>query len=92
MFGRLVNQPVKLGWLGGLLYIEVHAPLEEDAVSDQQLMRVAVDRIYEKLAERGTAIDGSALSLAVQQKTGMPVLLSKTAPDPAAAEQSPAVE
>jgi len=88
----LVNQPIKLGWLGELLYIEVHAPLEEDAVSDRQLMRMAVDRIYERLAERDTAIDGAQLSLAVRQKTGMPVLLSRTAPAAAGMEPSPTAQ
>jgi len=89
---QLVNQPIKLGWVGGMLYIEVHVPLEEDSVGDQGLMRSAVDQIYAKIADRGTAIDGSALSLAVQQKAGMPVLISRTAPGPAGADRSPTAE
>ncbi len=30
---ELVNQPVKLGWQADTLYLEVHPPLEEDALS-----------------------------------------------------------
>ncbi len=29
---RIVSQPVKVGWFGGKLYLEVHEPLEEDQV------------------------------------------------------------
>ena len=32
---RIVNQPIKLGWIGDDLYLEVHPPLEEGGASEE---------------------------------------------------------
>lgn len=32
---RIVNQPIKLGWVGDDLYLEVHPPLEEGGASEE---------------------------------------------------------
>ncbi len=80
---QIVNQPIKLGWVGDLLFIEVHAPLEEDNAGTEELMRQAVDLISAEIANRPTAIDGSDLSKAVEEQTGIPVLISRAAPSPA---------
>ena len=43
---RIVNQPVKVGWEEGRLFLEVHPPLEEDQSGRQQPGRhsLAADR------------------------------------------------
>jgi L,D-transpeptidase ErfK/SrfK len=74
---HLVNQPVKLGWAAGTLYMEVHQPLDEDRMSYEQLLDSAMDLIEKKTTGREVAIDGAALRQALQQPTGIPVAISK---------------
>ncbi len=49
---RLVNQPVKLGWIGDDLYMEVHQPLDEDRMSYGELRDLAMGLIDKKTASR----------------------------------------
>lgn len=74
---HLVNQPVKLGWAAGTLYMEVHQPLDEDRMSYEQLLDSAMDLIEKKTKGREVTIDGAALRQALQQPTGIPVAISK---------------
>ncbi|MGX2040357.1 L,D-transpeptidase family protein [Methylocaldum sp. MU1018] len=75
---HLVNQPVKLGWSGGALYMEVHQPLDEDRMTYEQLLDSAMDMIQKKTAGRRIVLDGAALKQALQQPTGIPVVISKS--------------
>ncbi|QSA99058.1 L,D-transpeptidase family protein [Methylococcus sp. EFPC2] len=75
---QLVNQPVKLGWLGDRLYIEVSQPLDEDSVSYHELLSTALGLIEKKTAQRPFALDGVALRQAIEKPSGIPVLISST--------------
>ena len=85
LFGRIavgtpveiVNQPVKLGWLRDVLYIEVHPPLEEDEQGIGELRRLALDLLAQADAERPFRLSGSDLETALQQRTGIPVPISR---------------
>jgi L,D-transpeptidase ErfK/SrfK len=86
----LVNQPIKLGWVGDELYIEVSEPLDEDRTSYQDLLAKANSLIEKKTATRPVAIDREALSAAIKAPTGIPVAISHSggyaveqAPEPA---------
>jgi len=72
----LVNQPIKLGWVGEQLYIEVSQPLDEDRMSYEQLLSTAMSLIEKKTAKKPIALDGAALRKALEQPTGIPVLIS----------------
>lgn len=85
---QLINQPIKLGWLADSLFIELHPPLEENEeeyADYMQKVREAIAHFLQKshndkrisLARRNVVIDELALELAVFQKNGFPVLISK---------------
>ena len=83
---QLVNQPIKLGWLAGSLFIELHPPLDEDLEQYQDYMRSVLDAIADFLADERNAgamdsvdvsLSGSALRQAVEEQSGMPVLISR---------------
>ncbi len=73
----LVNQPVKLGWHGEHLYIEIHPPMEEDSVSDDELLNQAVELVKKKLIDSpSVAIKWSLLRQAVKLRNGIPQIIS----------------
>jgi L,D-transpeptidase ErfK/SrfK len=83
---ELVNQPIKLGWLAGSLFLELHPPLEEDEEKYQDYMQSVLDAISDFLAEEGNiggiesrniSLSGSALRQAVEKKSGIPLLISR---------------
>jgi L,D-transpeptidase ErfK/SrfK len=83
---QLVNQPIKIGWLAGSLFLEVHPPLEEDEEKYQDYMQSVLDAISDFLADEknsggvdsvNMSLSGSALRQAVEEKSGIPVLISR---------------
>ncbi len=74
---QIVNQPVKTGWENGVLYVEVHPPLDEDDTAKADLLRFTLERVYAQLARRPAVLDGRALREAVAQARGIPVAVSK---------------
>lgn len=78
---RIVDQPIKLGWLADTLFIEVHPPLDESGVDDQTLLRAALDLVHAERALRPAKIKGSALIEAVRARSGLPVPIGEMLPD-----------
>ncbi len=76
----LVNQPIKVGWFAGDLYIEVHPPLEEEAQTYDKMLEEALSRIRAKTGAIPVRIDGSALKDALTRQDGIPVRISRPAP------------
>ncbi len=74
---HVVNQPVKLGWHAGTLFVEIHPPLEEDAALREGLLRHTLGLIHAERAKRPFLLDGAALKLALEQKLGVPVAINK---------------
>jgi L,D-transpeptidase ErfK/SrfK len=78
---NLVNQPVKVGWLGDTLYIEVSQPLDEDNLSYSQLSSLASGLIQKKTAERpGTVINRELLKEALEKPNGIPTAITGKVP------------
>ncbi len=78
---NLINQPVKVGWLGDTLYVEVSQPLDEDNLSYSQLASLASGLIQKKTAERpGTVINKDALKEALEKSTGIPTAITGNSP------------
>ncbi len=74
---NLVNQPVKLGWQGDVLYVEVSEPLDEDGIGYDQLLSQALSLIQKKTANRPDfVLNGEALKEALQKPSGLPVPIS----------------
>ncbi len=74
---QILNQPVKTGWQDGILYIEVHPPLDEDDAPSGDLLRFTLERVYAELEKRTVVLDGQALRSAVEEMHGVPVAVSK---------------
>lgn len=72
---NLVNQPVKLGWKDGRLYLEVSQPLDEDRMSYEELLAKATTLIEKHTAGRPVVIDQAAVVRAVRQPTGIPTVI-----------------
>jgi L,D-transpeptidase ErfK/SrfK len=78
---QLVNQPIKVGWLAGALFIEVHPPMDEDKEKYQDIINAAFNSIADAIAgsgnEQHVALSGSAIKAAVEEQSGIPVMISK---------------
>jgi L,D-transpeptidase ErfK/SrfK len=74
---QIVNQPVKVGWLGNTLFIEIHPPLDEDQ-ADTDLVTLAMDLVNAEWERRPFVLDGGALNRAVAEKNGIPVAIAHT--------------
>lgn len=75
---RLVNQPVKLGWGPGGLYVEAHSPLEEDDVAIETVIAETLSKARTKVAARpDLELDEASLSAAIIEKSGLPVPVTR---------------
>ncbi len=84
---QLVNQPIKLGWMAGGLFVELHPPLDEDLAQYQDYQQRVLDAVAEVLSarpghtelngDRRISLNGEALRRAVEQKNGIPVLITR---------------
>jgi L,D-transpeptidase ErfK/SrfK len=83
---QIVNQPIKLGWLLDSLFIELHPPLEEDEgkyTNYKQIVAAAINDFLELKSSKKNIpvdfeIDQEALKQAIIEKSGMPVLISRS--------------
>lgn len=88
---EIVNQPIKLGWFGKNLYIELHPPLEEDFIDTSsalysQEVYAAIKSFLQKTGIfpdeeliSSIRIDRAALDEAIKKMSGIPVLISTEA-------------
>lgn len=78
---QIVNQPIKVGWLAGALFMEVHPPMDEDQDKYQDIINAAFNTIADAIAgtanEQHVALSGSAIKAAVQEQSGIPVMITK---------------
>jgi L,D-transpeptidase ErfK/SrfK len=72
----IVNQPIKVGWLNGDLYIESHPNLEGEEISAEQRLTLALDLVEKALAQHLTTLNGEALQAALVANNGLPTLIS----------------
>jgi len=74
---RIINEPYKLGWIAGRLYIEAHQPLSEQ----QQPVGVDLDHLREAVASalgaRRPEIDWDALLDAALTHSGIPEAVTR---------------
>jgi len=73
---EIINQPVKLGWLGDDLYLEVHPPLKEFHLPDNALFEVAVQLLHQAMTEKPVNIQSSLIRKVVRRRNGVPVRLT----------------
>ena len=84
---HIVNQPIKLGWMAGGLFVELHPPLEEDAAKYENYQQRVLDAVADMMAthpawsdmnnEQRLSLNGAALRKAVEEQSGIPVLITR---------------
>jgi L,D-transpeptidase ErfK/SrfK len=78
---QIINQAIKVGWLGQTLYLEVHPPLEDDAEQHKSLRKMAFDAISDALAVRNTKyrvmLKQNVILSALEEQNGIPVAISR---------------
>ena len=78
---QIINQPVKVGWLDGTLYLEVHPPLAEDRYRYRDIEQMARDAIADAIAEENTKyrvmLRDGVVSAAIHEQSGVPVAISR---------------
>jgi L,D-transpeptidase ErfK/SrfK len=74
---QILDQPVKFGWSGATLFMEVHPPLEEDTEGIATLKDRALRRLEEIEAERPFILNGREFLRALEEQRGTPVAISR---------------
>lgn len=69
---RIVNEPVKAGWLKGRLYIEVHPQLEEDRGTPIDFEGI-INGALQRQAQHNITVDWDKVKLAAREQRGIPV-------------------
>jgi L,D-transpeptidase ErfK/SrfK len=73
---RLIDQPVKVGQMNGVLFLESHEPLEEDNIPIKVTLEQAQRAVIAKTGPDMPGVDQAALEVAVEQISGIPVSIS----------------
>ena len=71
----IVKQPVKVGWLDNILYVEAHPDLEGEEISYDQRHELAMQLIQKANNQVIPEINEAALEDALQKLTGDPVAI-----------------
>lgn len=79
---RIINEPYKIGWLDGRLFLEAHPPLEEDAAaSDQDLTRLT-ELYVAATRTRPASINWYRTQKIFREAQGIPLSMSTGDPEP----------
>jgi L,D-transpeptidase ErfK/SrfK len=73
---NIVNQPVKAGWYGGKLYLEVHPGLEEYPNSRGAMVQQAQMAVNDAMLGRKAKLDSGAIEAELSRQTGLPLVIS----------------
>ncbi len=73
---QILNQPVKFGWEGNTLFVEVSPPLEEDSAGNANLRDMAFDQMVEIAIEKPFLLLGEEFDQALEKRSGVPVAIS----------------
>ena len=73
----IINKPVKAGWYGGELYLEVHPPLTEYPHDRGAMVEQVMLVLDDVMAGRSAELDNEAIARAIKSQTGMPEAITK---------------
>jgi len=76
----IVKQPIKVGWLNNVLYIEAHPDLEGENMGKDRRYQVALDLIRKRSGQEMPEFDQKALNDALERLDGEPVALYERLP------------
>jgi L,D-transpeptidase ErfK/SrfK len=86
----VVDQPVKLGWRGGALYLQIHPSatqadqIEADGRFDPEPLPDLRDRVLAAAGDRATDVDWPAVDRAAAERSGIPVVVLGPGAEPSA--------
>jgi L,D-transpeptidase ErfK/SrfK len=89
---RLINEPVKVAWVGGKLFVEAHPPVDAEGQSTEPDLKLLSKMLTHALGNNKAAINWDLARAALTTATGMPTLVGVAAQhsDPVAAAVRPA--
>jgi len=73
---NIINQPVKAGWYGGKLYMEVHPPLPEYPNDRGAMVEAAMLALNDATSGRSARLNSQVIEAELNRKTGMPLVVS----------------
>ncbi|RLA23883.1 MAG: L,D-transpeptidase [Gammaproteobacteria bacterium] len=73
----ITNQPIKVGWFTGELYIEVHPALDEESTPYEERLSKALDLIEKANDSQLPVLNGLALRKALHEQNGIPIMITK---------------
>jgi len=76
----MVKQPIKVGWLNNVLYVEAHPDLEGENMGKERRYQVALDLIRKRNGGELPEFDQKALNDALEKLDGEPVALYERLP------------
>jgi L,D-transpeptidase ErfK/SrfK len=76
----IVKQPIKVGWLNNVLYVEAHPDLEGEEMSQADRYAVALKLTQKATKEEAPEIDQKALNQALKDLDGEPVAIYERVP------------
>jgi len=84
----IINEPVKVGWWGDDLYMEVHPPLEEQDLGYEWLRSQALDHLEAATIDRPVHLSGRDFLRVLEEQSGMPVKISRPMARPSPRRES----
>ena len=78
---QIVNQPVKFGWVGDELYLEVHPPLEIAEGDSGLNMTVLTEEFVRATRDRAAAVDWELITNVFQARRGLPIRVGQAVID-----------
>lgn len=75
-----LNEPIKWGWEGDDLLIEVHPPLEEDNMSTEELLIKAYELLAPFIDDPNIEVSRELVDVAIRQMSGLPVIVGTRNP------------
>jgi L,D-transpeptidase ErfK/SrfK len=75
---RIINEPYKVGWFAGTLFIEAHPLLEEHRDEVDDILRPAVEKVAAVLASHAHRVDYHLIKEAIGAQQGLPAPISRS--------------
>ena len=75
---QIVDQPVKIGWHLGTLFIEIHPALEEKQEPPAKMVESVMELLHAVWEQHPLVLDSAALKQALEKQNGIPVAIGRS--------------
>jgi len=72
---RLINEPVKIAWVDGQLFVEAHPPVDDQGQTEEPDLTLLSKQLDHALGNNHVAINWDVAKQALQAANGMPTLV-----------------